>query len=160
MAGLRGRAYGYVEVAFGDAVQVAYGDAAALLFVVAVVVVHEPAQVLDEGVGPGVDDAARREFDASGQCVVDVALHRVEVRGPHFGMFHCSVHRWLLVSVEDHRRDLFVRGQAQGCGRAAGFAVKRSGFGDACRHEAGQPCDLVLSDPFHSYPLRLLSLNA
>lgn len=46
---------------------------------------------------PGVDDAARREFDASGQCVVDVALHRVEVRGPHFGMFRWSVHRWLLV---------------------------------------------------------------
>lgn len=59
------------------------------------------------------------------------------------------------VSVEDHRRDLFVCGQAQGSGRAAGFALKRSRFGDACRHETDQPCDLVLSDPFHSYPLRL-----
>ena len=68
----------------------------------------------------------------------------------------CMLHR--RVSVKDHRRDLFVCGQAQGCDRAAGFALKRSRFGDACRDETDQPCDLVLSDPFHSYPLRLMTL--
>lgn len=64
------------------------------------------------------------------------------------------------VSVEDHRRDLLVRGQAKGRGRPAGFPLKRSSFGDACRHETDQPCDLILSDPFHPYLLQSVALFA